>query len=113
MRGADCVAGQLRVSLQTVIWLLRCYKLWIIRMCSVVNALVVEYERATDAYIQSVRQLSDKIGTIPTREYALLTETAENARLRLMRARLDLEDHLSKHGCASLDAVLSELKADG
>lgn len=80
------------------------------RMCEEVITLLREYRRATETYAESVRQLSNKIGIVPKREYTILREVAESTRQRSMRARLKLEKHLCQHGCDSVESVLPLVK---
>ena len=58
-----------------------------------------EYEVATSAFSESVKELHRKIGTSLKDEYTRLTQISNEARAQSEQARLTLEKHIATHGC--------------
>jgi hypothetical protein len=67
--------------------------------CEEKTRLAMEYEAATSAFSESVKELHRKIGTSPKEEYKRLERISIEARVKSDRARLALEQHISTHRC--------------
>jgi uncharacterized protein YjcR len=59
----------------------------------------MEYEAATSAFSQAVKELHHKIGISPKEEYRRLERISTEARVKSEQARLALEKHVSAHRC--------------
>jgi hypothetical protein len=67
--------------------------------CEEKTRLATEYEAATSAFSQAVKQLHRKIGTSPKEEYQRLERISSEARVKSEQARLALEQHITTHRC--------------
>jgi inorganic triphosphatase YgiF len=67
--------------------------------CEEKARLAKEYNVATSAFSEAVKQLHLRIGTSPKEEYTRLTQISNEARMQSEQARLALEKHLAAHGC--------------
>ena len=61
--------------------------------------LAKEYDLATTAFSEAVKELHRRMGTLPREEYALLDRAANEARVKSEQARLALEQHIAAHRC--------------
>jgi hypothetical protein len=68
-------------------------------LCEEKTRLVTEYEAATSAFSEAVKQLHRKIGTSPKEEYKRLERISTEAHVKSEQARLALEQHISTHRC--------------
>jgi hypothetical protein len=59
----------------------------------------MEYEAATSAFSEAVKELHRKIGTSPKEEYRRLEQISSEARMKSEQTRLVLELHISSHRC--------------
>jgi hypothetical protein len=67
--------------------------------CEEKTRLATEYEAATSAFSEAVKDLHREIGTSPKEEYRRLERISTEARRKSERARLALEQHNSAHRC--------------
>jgi hypothetical protein len=67
--------------------------------CEEKTRLATEYEAATSAFSEAVKDLHREIGTSPKEEYRRLERISTEARRKSERARLALEQHISAHRC--------------
>jgi hypothetical protein len=67
--------------------------------CGEKTRLAMEYEAATSAFSEAVKELHRKIGTSPKEEYKKLERISTEARMKSEQARLALEQHISTHRC--------------
>jgi hypothetical protein len=67
--------------------------------CEEKARLATEYEAATAAFSEAVKELHRKIGTSPKEEYRRLERISTEARVKSEQARLALEQHISAHHC--------------
>jgi hypothetical protein len=67
--------------------------------CEEKSRMAREYEVATSAFSESVKELHRKIGTSLKDEYTRLTQISNEARVQSEQARLALEKHIATHGC--------------
>jgi hypothetical protein len=67
--------------------------------CEEKARLATEYEAATSAFSEAVKELHRKIGTSPKEEYRRLERISTEARVKSEQARLALEQHISAHHC--------------
>jgi hypothetical protein len=67
--------------------------------CEEKTRLVMEYEAATSAFSEAVKELRRKIGTSPKEEYKRLERVSTEARAKSEQTRLALEQHISTHRC--------------
>jgi hypothetical protein len=67
--------------------------------CEEKAQLAMEYEAATSAFSQTVKELHHKIGISPKEEYRRLERISTEARVKSEQARLALEQHISTHRC--------------
>ncbi len=67
--------------------------------CEEKTRLAMEYEAATSAFSEAVKELHRKIGTSPKEEYRRLERISTEARVKSEQARLALEHHISTHRC--------------
>jgi hypothetical protein len=67
--------------------------------CEEKTRLATEYEAATSAFSEAVKELHRKIGTSPREEYRRLERMSTEARVKSEQARLALEQHISTHRC--------------
>jgi hypothetical protein len=67
--------------------------------CEEKTRLAMEYEVATSAFSEAVKELHRKIGTSPKEEYKRLERISTEARVKSEQARLALEQHISTHRC--------------
>jgi hypothetical protein len=67
--------------------------------CEEKTRLAREYEAATSAFSEAVKELHRKIGTSPKEEYKRLERISSEARVKSEQARLALEQHISDHRC--------------
>ena len=61
--------------------------------------LANEYETATSEYCRNVAALNTRIGVIPQTTYEDIRSASEHTRLISEQARLNLDQHVSEHGC--------------
>jgi hypothetical protein len=67
--------------------------------CDEKTRLATEYEAATYAFFEAVKELHRKIGTSPKEEYQRLERSSTEARVKSEQARLALEQRISAHRC--------------
>jgi hypothetical protein len=67
--------------------------------CDEKTRLAMEYEAATSAFSEAVKELHRKIGTSPKEEYKRLERISTEAGVKSEQARLALEQHISTHRC--------------
>jgi hypothetical protein len=67
--------------------------------CEEKTRLATEYDAATSAFSEAVKELHRKIGTSPKEEYQRLERISAEARVKSEQARLALEQHVSAHLC--------------
>jgi hypothetical protein len=67
--------------------------------CSVKLRLMHLYDAALAEYSRTVSFLYQRMGTLTKRDYHEISDFTEVARLRSEKARQDLENHASEHGC--------------
>ena len=67
--------------------------------CRVKAQLMHRYDAALSEYSRTVSFLYQRIGTLSKSDYYQIADFTEVARLRSERARLELEQHTSEHGC--------------
>jgi hypothetical protein len=67
--------------------------------CEEKTRLATEYEAATSAFSEAVKELRRKIGTSLKEEYQRLEQISAEARVKSEQARLALEQHISAHRC--------------
>jgi len=68
-------------------------------VCEEKARLTMEYEAATSAFSEAVKELHRKIGTSPKEEYRRLEQISSEARMKSEQTRLALELHISSHRC--------------
>jgi hypothetical protein len=68
-------------------------------ICEEKSRLAMEYQTATLAFSDAVKELHRKIGTSPKAEYQRLERISSEARVKSEQARLALEQHISAHSC--------------
>jgi hypothetical protein len=68
-------------------------------VCEEKTRLAMEYEAATSAFSEAVKELHRKIGTSPKEEYKRLERISTDARVKSEQARLALERHIANHRC--------------
>jgi hypothetical protein len=61
--------------------------------------LAKEYEAATAAFSEAVKELNRRIGTSPKEEYKRLERISSEARVKSEQTRLALEQHIAAHRC--------------
>jgi hypothetical protein len=67
--------------------------------CEEKARLVGEYNVATVAFSEAVKELHLRIGTSPIQEYKQLERISSEARVKSEQTRLALERHIAAHGC--------------
>jgi hypothetical protein len=67
--------------------------------CEEKAQLATEYDEATSAFSEAVKELHRNIGTSPKEEYKRLERVSTEARVKSEQARLALEQHISTHRC--------------
>jgi hypothetical protein len=67
--------------------------------CEEKTRLAMEYQTATLAFSDAVKDLHRKIGTSPKAEYQRLERISSGARVKSEQTRLALEQHIAAHGC--------------
>jgi hypothetical protein len=67
--------------------------------CEEKTRLGTEYEAATSAFSEAMKELHREIGTSPKEEYRRLERISTEARVKSERARLALEQHAAYHRC--------------
>jgi hypothetical protein len=67
--------------------------------CEEKAQLATEYDEATSAFSEAVKELHRNIGTSPKEEYKRLERISTEARVKSEQARLALEQHISTHRC--------------
>jgi hypothetical protein len=67
--------------------------------CEEKARLATEYNVTTAAFSEAVKQLHQRIGTSPKKEYTRLTQISNEARVQSEQAQLALEKHIAAHGC--------------
>jgi hypothetical protein len=67
--------------------------------CEEKTRLATEYDEATSAFSEAVKELHPKIGTSPKEEYRRLERISTEARVKSEQAILALEQHISTHRC--------------
>jgi hypothetical protein len=67
--------------------------------CEEETRLATEYDAATSAFSDAVKELHRKIGTSPKEEYKRLERISTEARVKSEQARLALERHIAAHHC--------------
>jgi hypothetical protein len=68
-------------------------------VCEEKGRLVSEYNVATVAFSEAVKELHRRIGTSPKEEYKRLERISSEARVKSEQTRLALEQHIAAHGC--------------
>lgn len=68
-------------------------------MCDQKEALGERYRVAADEFCSAVNELQENIGTSKKEAYKKLYGATRSARIGMEQARLDLEKHVSEHGC--------------
>jgi hypothetical protein len=68
-------------------------------VCEEKARLATEYDVATSAFSEAVKELHRKIGTSPKDEYQRLERISTEARMKSEQTRLALEQHISTHRC--------------
>ena len=67
------------------------------RQCKERIYLLHSCEKATDAYVATLRELVERIGVVGRADR--LNEAVEKARYTSAEARVLLEGHITQHGC--------------
>jgi hypothetical protein len=67
--------------------------------CEEKARLVREYNVATVAFSEAVKELHQKMGTSFKEEYKRLEQISSEARVKSEQTRLALEQHIAAHGC--------------
>jgi hypothetical protein len=67
--------------------------------CEEKARLAMEYDAATTAFSEAVKELNRRIGTSPKEEYQQLERISAEARVKSEQARLALEQHTFAHKC--------------
>ena len=67
--------------------------------CEEKKRLAGEYSAAADKLAETVADLQTRIGTSKKVEYYEILRVTEQARMDMEQARLNLERHISTHGC--------------
>ena len=67
--------------------------------CEIRSRLEHEYQVATGAFDRARRELQTKIGTLPKKDYKLLSRAAEQAWDSLQKVHAALDKHLREHSC--------------
>jgi hypothetical protein len=67
--------------------------------CEDKTRLATEYDAATAAFSEAVKELHRNIGTSPEEEYKRLERISTEARVKSEQAGLALEQHISAHRC--------------
>jgi hypothetical protein len=67
--------------------------------CEEKAQLATEYDEATSAFSEAVKELHRNIGTSPKEEYKRLERISTEARVKSEQARLALEQHIAVHRC--------------
>ena len=67
--------------------------------CEEKARLATEYEAATSAFSEAVKELHRRIGTSPKEKYKRLERLSTEARVKSEQARLALEQHFASHRC--------------
>ena len=67
--------------------------------CEEKSRLAKEYEAATAAFSEAVKELNRRIGTSPQEEYRRLERISSEARVKSEQTRLALEEHIAAHHC--------------
>ena len=69
------------------------------RVCPERTELVIKFQKATQDYSNAVYELSKKISKADRVESSQLIAASETARVQSEFARVELEDHIKRHGC--------------
>ena len=67
--------------------------------CPTKAQLLLDWQKATEAYSKTVADLSRKIGVVSKSEYEKLARSAEKARKQSLEAKAKLDAHTRLHGC--------------
>ena len=67
--------------------------------CQDAAKLLREYSSAAGDAAQSARELADSAGSATGGDFAVLAREKVRANIRLRRARIEYEQHMTKHGC--------------
>jgi hypothetical protein len=67
--------------------------------CEEKARLLVAYQTRAHLYSLSVDQIQQARSTTKREVYRELIRLSDNARIQCERARIELESHLSEHGC--------------
>ncbi len=67
--------------------------------CEEKTRLLMEYQAATSAFSEAVKELRRKIRTSPKEDYKRLERISNEARVKSEQARLALEQHIAAHRC--------------
>jgi hypothetical protein len=67
--------------------------------CSIRERLLIEYNQRLRIQASAEDELRSRAETLPASEYQRLRATADESRIDTELARLDLEQHVTKHGC--------------
>ncbi len=67
--------------------------------CEEKGRLLRQYDDATLAFSNAVREQRRKIGTAPRDEYERLERISHEARVKSEQTRLALEQHIAGHRC--------------
>jgi hypothetical protein len=59
----------------------------------------MEYEAATAAFSEAVKEMNRRIGTSPKVAYQQLERISAEARVKSEQTRLALEQHIAAHNC--------------
>jgi hypothetical protein len=68
-------------------------------LCAEKEHLLGLYDAAANEFSRTVSVLKLRMGVLSREEYRRLRQFSEHARIKLEQARLDLEQHISEHGC--------------
>jgi len=67
--------------------------------CETRAQLEHEYQVATGAFDRARRDLQTRIGTLPKKDYKILSRAAEQAWESLQKVHVALDKHLREHSC--------------
>jgi hypothetical protein len=67
--------------------------------CEEKARLAREYDAATFAFSEAVKELHRRMGTSAKEEYKRLERTSAETRVQSEQARLSLEQHIAVHRC--------------
>ena len=67
--------------------------------CEIRTQLEQQYQLASGAFDRARRELQTRIGTLPKKDYKLLSHSAEQAWDSLQKVHEALDKHLREHSC--------------